>query len=68
MNTVLTVETHMAEVEPAQGNGCSGHWPCGRPNRQWQADRLCYDESGYFSGTGWMAHGALAEALTSFTE
>ena len=58
----------LADVEPRQEQGMSGHWPCGRPNMAWQADRFCYDESGYLSGTGWLAHAALAESLRSFVE
>ena len=58
----------LAETEPRQEQGMSGHWPCGRPNQAWQAERLCYDESGYLSGTGWMAHAALAESLAAFCE
>ena len=58
----------LADVEPRQEQGMSGHWPCGRPNMAWQADRFCYDESGYLSGTGWMAHAALVESLRSFVE
>jgi len=58
----------LADVEPRQEQGMSGHWPCGRPNRAWQSDRFCYDESGYLSGTGWMAHAALVESLRSFVE
>ena len=58
----------LADVEPRQEQGMSGHWPCGRPNMAWQADRFCCDESGYLSGTGWMAHAALVESLRSFVE
>jgi len=58
----------LADVEPRQEQGMSGHWPCGRPNMAWQADRFCYDESGYLSGTGWLAHAALVESLRSFVE
>ena len=58
----------LADAEPRQEQGMSGHWPCGRPNMAWQADRFCYDESGYLSGTGWLAHAALAESLRSFVE
>ena len=58
----------LADAEPRQEQGMSGHWPCGRPNMAWQADRFCYDESGYLSGTGWLAHAALVESLRSFVE
>ena len=60
--------TILADAEPRQEQGTSGHWPCGRPNMAWQAERFCYDESGYLSGTGWMAHAALVESLRSFVE
>ena len=56
----------LADAEPRQEQGMSGHWPCGRPNMAWQAERFCYDESGYLSGTGWMAHAALVESLRAF--
>lgn len=61
-------ELHLSAVEPWQGNGTSGHWRCGLPNRVWNAVRRCYDENGNTGGTAWAAHAALAEALVTFIE
>jgi hypothetical protein len=56
----------LAQSEPAQEAGMSGHWPCGRPNRRWDGAAYRYDEGGYLSGTGAFAHAALAESLAQF--
>src|SRR3972149_3691134 len=53
----------LAETEPRQEQGMSGHWPCGRPNQAWQGGGGCYDESGYLSGAGWGAHTPPPRAL-----
>ena len=68
LNAEREARSILADVEPRQEQGMSGHWPCGRPSMAWQADRFCYDESGYLSGTGWLAHAALVESLRSFVE
>lgn len=62
----MELMAHLAEVEPPQEQGKSGHWPCGRPNRAWDEERRCYDEAGYYSGTAYVAHKALREALAAF--
>ena len=42
----------LAENEPRQEQGMSGHWPCGR----------------YLSGTAWAAHGAITYSLAALCD
>mgnify|MGYP001396165740 FL=1 len=56
----------LAETEPPQEQGASGHWFAGRPNRAWDGASFSNDESGILSGTAWAAHEAIKVSLAGF--
>ncbi len=56
----------LAETEPRQEQGKGGWWFKAKPNRQWDGSAYAFDEAGFYSGTAWQGHLALAESLTAF--